>query len=89
MFPGDVTEDYKHFKEQFPLDFRFDSIPAVNLIVDKLKNWINYIEKKFNYTSNFFHEYRCSKIHNIDWSVIKLPSDHFIEVMFFRNSCIT
>lgn len=82
MFPDDETVQYKFFKEQFPLDFRFDSVTSIKLVIYQLKNWINYIESKFNYTPNFVHEYRCSTIHNIDWSVIQLPSDHLIDVMF-------
>lgn len=83
MFPDGVTEGYKFLKDQFPLDFKFDPVPSIKHIVGQLKNWIKYVENNFNYTQNFVRDYRCSTIHDIDWSVIKLPSDHFIDVMIF------
>lgn len=50
-------------------------------MVKQLKIWIKYLENILTYPSKFVYQFQCSTIHNFDWSGIRLPCDHYIEVM--------
>lgn len=83
MVPDNLTEYYHFLKQKFPMDFSFDSVPTIRLLINQLKKWIKYLENKSCHPIKIVHELRCPTIHKFDWSMIRLPSDHYYKVMFY------
>lgn len=81
LVPDHLSVYYPVIKQKFSSDFRNDLVPTIKLMVPQLRKWIEFIEKKSNYPTRFVHHFRCPTIHQFDWSVIRIPSDHYIDVM--------
>lgn len=64
------------------MDFNVSSVPTIDLMIMQLRKWIIFIESKINYPTKIVYEFQCSAIYKLDWSVITLPSDRYINVMF-------
>ncbi|XP_025202207.1 transcription-associated protein 1-like [Melanaphis sacchari] len=79
LVPDYLSVCYPFFKQKFSSDFSFASVPTIKLMIIQLKKWIKCIENKSNYPSRFLHHFRCPTIHQFDWSVIRIPSDHYID----------
>ncbi|XP_029341770.1 transformation/transcription domain-associated protein isoform X2 [Acyrthosiphon pisum] len=77
--PDFLSEVYPFFKQKFSSDFSSASVPTIKLMIIQLRKWINYIEDKSKYPARFVHHFRCPTIHQFDWSVIRIPSDHYID----------
>ncbi|XP_050530942.1 transcription-associated protein 1-like isoform X2 [Daktulosphaira vitifoliae] len=72
--PDKLSQFYESFKKKFSHDFSSPSM-SVETMTNYLGLWIKCLEKFANYQTVFLHESRCPGIHNIDWSMIKLPGD--------------
>lgn len=67
--------------EKFVIDFRFETIPTIGLVIKHLKKWILYFETRSNFPSKFGRKLHCSSINRFDWSMIKLPNENYYDVM--------
>jgi len=79
--PDCLSECYTLFKQKFSSDFSSTSVSTIKLMIIQLRKWIKYIEDKSKYPARFVHHFRCPTIHQFDWSVIRIPSDHYIDVI--------
>lgn len=77
--PDYLSECYPIFKQKFSSDFSSISVSTIKLMILQLRKWIKYIEDKSNYPARFVHHFRCPSIHQFDWSVIRIPSDYYID----------
>ncbi|XP_050420275.1 transformation/transcription domain-associated protein-like [Adelges cooleyi] len=72
--PDNLSKFHEKFKEKFSEDFSCTSI-NIGIVINSLKLWIKCLEHFANYETIFLHESRCPKIHNADWSMIRMPGD--------------
>lgn len=82
--PDNLSVCYPFFKQKFSSDFSSTSVSTIKLMIIQLRKWIKYIEDKSNYPARFVHHFRCPTIHQFDWSVIRIPSDYYIDVMILN-----
>jgi len=78
----DNLSKYDEFlMEKFVMDFRFEIIPTIGLVIKQLKKWISYFETQSNFPSKFGRKLHCSSINSYDWSMIKLPNENYYDVI--------
>lgn len=73
---------YKYFIQKLIMDFNIDEVPTIELVINQLKKWIVFLEKITNYPLVFNQKLPNFLIYNYDWSVIKIPTEYDINVMF-------
>lgn len=81
LVPDNLSKFYEFLIEKFLTEFDIHKLSSIEVLIHRLRNWIKYLEKRSSFPSKFVHKDRCPKIHNIDWSVIRLPSDNNMNVL--------
>lgn len=64
------------------MDFSTNVVSTIELVINQVKKWIAFLEKMTNYPLVFNQKLPNFLIYNYDWSVIKIPTENYINVMF-------
>lgn len=64
------------------MDFSTNVVSTIELVINQVKKWIAFLEKMTNYPLVFNQKLPNFLIYNYDWSVIKIPTENDINVMF-------
>lgn len=73
---------YKYFIQKLIMDFSTNVVSTIELVINQVKKWIAFLEKMTNYPLVLNQKLPNFLIYNYDWSVIQIPTENDINVMF-------